>query len=316
MANLKRRVSRKIPFKISKRPRYKRAIESILLIDPYRLGLTTAWATDPLFVAMHSALITGSPAEVGSHPQFSLQSTKLSSSLPPPSGSPEKVVPNLLKLPAELRELIYHFLLVHGLPNPVICILASDLPPTFTLNILSYVEDADQYLRSGDRIDTTVLRVNKQLKSEAGYYFYSRSRFRTNSTQLLTLMSSPDIFGWLRHLEIEDVETVVRQWDLGEVIHTLAASSNIKSISLGTTIFGKWYNAFEPLREIKNRSTRQWDQQENVLNEEWDSIKHQISVQKQRMDKEWERWLMRGDLQHRQRRRREGNKLLQNSFYV
>ena len=180
-----------------------------------------------------------------------------------------------MKLPAELRELIFHFLLVHGRTSPAICILASHLPPTFTSNILSYIEDDSQYLQSGDRIDTAILRVNKQLRSEAGYYFYAKLRFRVNSAQLPRLMMSSDILGWLRHIEIEDVRTGMRDWGLIKVMDTLAASPNIKGISFGTNVFDR--REYSLKLQIELRSYRRWEQQEVKLNKEYRRLLQEMS---------------------------------------
>ena len=144
--------------------------------------------------------------------------------------------------------------------------MASHLPPTFTSNILSYIEDDSQYLRSGNRIDTAILRVNKQLRSEAGYYFYAKLRFRVNSAQLPRLMMSSDILGWLRHIEIEDVKTGMRDWGLIKAMDTLAASPNIKGISFGTNVFDR--REYSLKLQIELRAYRKWEQQEAKLSKE------------------------------------------------
>ena len=140
-----------------------------------------------------------------------------------------------LKLPLEIRIMIYTFLFFGNNCDTFVCCWAPLTIPSLTCNILS----SDISDRSSWKpVDTTIFSVSKVISEEARSLFYNRGIFRFNSIQITALLLLPQILDYLTEVQIEDTLPNHRLWKLDLMLCQLSARPSLKRIIVGGNAAG------------------------------------------------------------------------------
>ncbi|MCJ1252062.1 hypothetical protein MMC30_009300 [Trapelia coarctata] len=168
-----------------------------------------------------------------------------------------------LKLPFEVRMMIYDFALPIDRSTVIVCLWPITGPTSFISNILTPTQHDDF---APHVIDTSLFAVNRQVNAEVSNPFYQKHIFRFSSPQLGTLLMVPAVLNKLRRMEIEDVLPDQRRWNLESMLDKFQDLPLLDEVIVGVVASGE---CAQTLNRIEDRPFDRWDSENQRLLHKW-----------------------------------------------